>query len=400
MPCPSLPVGGALAPQDTLRSLRVLFLNRNLLERVENVSALVNLQVLNLSNNRLRSVAGVGALPRLATLLVSENLLADVGGLQELAELELLSELDLSHNQIADTAAIDVLERLPKLSVLQLEKNPLSNSSDLRRPADVKPILPHYRKVVLARLSNLQSLDHMPVMPQERRYVDRWYRDEAPSSRPTSAGDGAASGDALPASALHALVSRLEGPRQLVQFALVSTSWRRAADPRLQQLRREKLDKARSVSGMRLAETQAELDCLTQADLAEVRSFRIAPTQVLHCLHALCVLVQGSPDVAAAIPDFESSTWRNRAWERATRMIGDPGFLNEMRRRADELVAGPDGGSLAYLRAATGSADDLDEYVPPLDVRAVTRACAPFGRLASWLLAVEDAAYVARGFVA
>eukprot|EP00959_Pyramimonas_sp_CCMP1952_P391857 8211876-Pyramimonas_sp.AAC.2 len=48
---------------------------------------------------------------------------------------------------------------------------------------------------------------------------------------------------------------------------------------------------------------------------------------------------------------------------------------------------------LSQLRAATGSADDLEEYVSEMDQWALARCSAAAGGLCDWLLAVEAAAH-------
>jgi dynein assembly factor 1 len=64
---------------------------------------------------------------------------------------------------VPSAQVLDVLVQLPRLSVLYLQGN-----------GCVKRI-PHYRKVVVARLPHLKYLDDRPVFDDERLRAEAWF---------------------------------------------------------------------------------------------------------------------------------------------------------------------------------------------------------------------------------
>ncbi|KAG2497412.1 hypothetical protein HYH03_004567 [Edaphochlamys debaryana] len=84
--------------------------------------------------------------------------------------------------------------------------------------------------------------------------------------------------------------------------------------------------------------------------------------------------------------DLDSQTWRHSHWASARQLIEDPDFPTPGLLAA--LPLGPR--SLALLRSRTGSADDLDFYVPHLQPRDAGKHCEAAGRLAEWLMGAEE----------
>ncbi|GFR47031.1 hypothetical protein Agub_g8716 [Astrephomene gubernaculifera] len=83
--------------------------------------------------------------------------------------------------------------------------------------------------------------------------------------------------------------------------------------------------------------------------------------------------------------DFDSQTWRTASWEAAQELLRARDF--PLPTLLEALPLGPR--ALAALRCRTGSADDLDFYVPQLRAEDVVRHNTSAGRLAEWLLGVE-----------
>jgi len=82
-----------------------------------------------------------------------------------LLEIPNLSTLDLSDNRIADEEIVDqILTKIPHLGVLYLQGN------------EVCKTIKNYRKTLIHKLPNLKYLDDKPVFPEERRYVDAFFR--------------------------------------------------------------------------------------------------------------------------------------------------------------------------------------------------------------------------------
>ncbi|KXZ46733.1 hypothetical protein GPECTOR_41g698 [Gonium pectorale] len=83
--------------------------------------------------------------------------------------------------------------------------------------------------------------------------------------------------------------------------------------------------------------------------------------------------------------DLDSPSWRMATWEAAQELLQSRAFPLPMLPGALPLGRR----ALAVLRCRTGSADDMDFYVPQLRTQDVARHNASAGRLAEWLLGVE-----------
>lgn len=137
-------------------------------------------------------MGGLGHLHELRTLLLEGNALATADDVEHLRLVPSLTCVDLQGNRLADgEGVLRVLEALPQLAVLYLAGNPLAAS------------MPHYRKIVIARLPRLAYLDDRPVFTDERGRCEAWWRVFA------------ASGDAAAAAA----AERTEAERQRVAAA-------------------------------------------------------------------------------------------------------------------------------------------------------------------------------------
>lgn len=91
--------------------------------------------------------------------------------------------------------------------------------------------------------------------------------------------------------------------------------------------------------------------------------------------------------------DLDNATWRAQAWTIVVEpMLGSPRFPGLLLDCAP-VLARPE--RLAKLRASTGSADDMEDYVPLLESSCVSRVHGPAGRLAAWLMAREAHAHAA-----
>lgn len=85
--------------------------------------------------------------------------------LKGLLELPNLSILDLADNKIKDEEIVDEISaKIPELGVLYLQGN------------EVVKNIKNYRKTLIYKLNNLKYLDDKPVFPEERRYVEAFFR--------------------------------------------------------------------------------------------------------------------------------------------------------------------------------------------------------------------------------
>ena len=143
---------------DHLKSLRCLFLQRNLIAKIENLENL-NLVTLDLSENHIRHLEGLPS--TLETLNVSKNYLENSESIENLQELQELSNVNLESNKLNDETVLDVLSKIPKLSGLNMTGNPIVR--DLR----------HFRKKCIVAMPMLAYLDR-PIFPNERECADAW----------------------------------------------------------------------------------------------------------------------------------------------------------------------------------------------------------------------------------
>ena len=124
---------------DHLQELRALFLHQNMITKIENLQNLRSLVILNLSCNSIRVVEGLSGLPNLSTLNISKNHITTVGDTQHLAECKSLTNLDLSANHIDDVKVLDVLQQLPRLASLYLKGNTVVRPAPPCRPSRPLP---------------------------------------------------------------------------------------------------------------------------------------------------------------------------------------------------------------------------------------------------------------------
>ncbi|XP_071441990.1 leucine-rich repeat-containing protein 49 [Hetaerina americana] len=100
--------------------IKLLSLQHNLINKVEDVVGLKRLVFLDLYNNQLETVEGLGSLQNLRVLLLGKNRIQQLDGLDQLKKLEVL---DLHGNQICE---LDGLANLHVLKVLNLASNQIS----------------------------------------------------------------------------------------------------------------------------------------------------------------------------------------------------------------------------------------------------------------------------------
>ena len=177
----------------TLTSLKSLWLGKNKIEVISNVSNLSMLKQLDIQNNRLSSLAGLSGLVSLEELYLACNSIKTLDGISELVGYATyddtvaakctntgntnlfnpkLNTLDLSTNGISTLKGIDlipsvtelwmsssalstftdleILKTLPELSCLYLEHSPISSDFE-------------YRKRITVMLPSLTQLDAKSV---------------------------------------------------------------------------------------------------------------------------------------------------------------------------------------------------------------------------------------------
>lgn len=147
--------------------MRTLYLQENLIAKIEGLDTLVEICNLNLSDNLIRKVEGLGNMKKLQILQlkrnqIGKNGLDDVIGLLESPSI---SSLDISDNHIDCLEIVDeVLVKMPNLAVLYMQNNLVCKS------------ISNYRKTLITKLPHLKYLDDKPVFEDERRFAEAWKR--------------------------------------------------------------------------------------------------------------------------------------------------------------------------------------------------------------------------------
>ncbi|KAL6750828.1 hypothetical protein V8C86DRAFT_3143047 [Haematococcus lacustris] len=93
--------------------------------------------------------------------------------------------------------------------------------------------------------------------------------------------------------------------------------------------------------------------------------------------------------------DLSSATWRAAAWHDMMPMLQDAGFPQQL-----ALALPLSAGEVVRLRGRTGSADDLEHFVPQLRVADVTCCCLEAAPLCQWLLDIEAYYHAVQGLAA
>ena len=142
--------------------LRSLYLQENIIEKMEGMDTLVDLDTLNLSKNFVVSIEGIAHMTKLTSLNLAHNKISAISGVEHILQNPSLQTLDLQYNKIEDAGVVDLLAQLPDLRVLYLMGNPCVKN------------IKHYRRMVIARCTQLRYLDDRPVFEDERRRTNAW----------------------------------------------------------------------------------------------------------------------------------------------------------------------------------------------------------------------------------
>jgi len=314
-------------------------------------------------------------------------------------------ELD---GEVVSGSVLSVLKSLPTLEVLKLCTNPVSRADNPRRVT---------RRQLIVHLACLTCLDGRAIHPREREYIEGQVKDAyLKESSGASKTAGNCNSGPVDKDLVFLVLDQVGSHRLLVTCAMVCRAWRDDLKVRIGSAR---LTEARSQYQSAVS-ALALLHPLQLRDPSEVQdynaSLRAQPGRwvewrewnnpvgpVIQMLSALTVLwktFQGEEKVRSlesveemleslSLPDLGSSTWRSDAVTEAQPMLESEDFPSFLFSFATLM----DFETMIRLRAMTGSADDLDEYVPVLDLWAVSRYSSSAGRLCAWLLAVEAKAW-------
>ncbi|XP_039271513.2 leucine-rich repeat-containing protein 9-like [Styela clava] len=150
-----------------LVNLKALFLQGNEISKIEGLEGLHELRELVLDRNKVK-VIGENSFANqwnLQELHIEENRIRDLGNLHH---LENLQRLYLGMNRIQDMMELEKMESLPNLIELSVIGNAVSRRL-LHRP------------MLVFQQPNLQSIDGIPVTPEERTKAELYFMDQQPN---------------------------------------------------------------------------------------------------------------------------------------------------------------------------------------------------------------------------
>uniref|UniRef100_A0AAQ6IJB3 Dynein regulatory complex subunit 3 n=1 Tax=Anabas testudineus TaxID=64144 RepID=A0AAQ6IJB3_ANATE len=125
-------------------SLTMLYLNNNLIEKIEGLDHLINLTWLNLSFNRIGKIEGLESLQKLEVLNLSNNRISVI---ENMDKLEKLTHFCIANNLIEQLDNVLYLRKLKNLFTINLSGNPVSTVDD-------------YKLFIAAYFPNLMCLDY------------------------------------------------------------------------------------------------------------------------------------------------------------------------------------------------------------------------------------------------
>jgi dynein assembly factor 1 len=172
---------GRIQALEEYANIKALYMNENVIKKIENIGHLKFVRSLFLQNNQIGHIEGLDGLDALETLNLSHN---NISKIENLEALPLLSNLDLSDNKIIDSSGIGRLSLNLNLTTLNLTGNMISDNEekliqDLKELKSLKVLylkqnpvisrIKNYRKRMLFELRALTYLDDRPVAPNERR---------------------------------------------------------------------------------------------------------------------------------------------------------------------------------------------------------------------------------------
>lgn len=121
----------------------------------------------------LSAISSLSQLPHLRRLILKSNKISEIGDSVPVFQ-DTLTEVDLSFNDISTWTFIEQLEHtFPGLTSLRVSHNPLYES--LQAPDGRALTADDGYMLTLARLGNLQMLNHSPITAKERLNAESYY---------------------------------------------------------------------------------------------------------------------------------------------------------------------------------------------------------------------------------
>lgn len=133
--CAKTEVRSLKAPESEIESLKGLsnypgienlYLYKNRISEISEISVMKNMKELNLHSNRIKDISALSEMQKLWNLNLAKNRISNISALKSCTEIR---HLDLSENEITD---ISVLQNLISLKFLNLSENQISDLSPLK----------------------------------------------------------------------------------------------------------------------------------------------------------------------------------------------------------------------------------------------------------------------------
>lgn len=150
-----------------------LYLNNNLIRKIEGLSHLSKLTFLYLSGNKIQKIEGLEGLTQLNVLDLSSNLIEKIENISHLTSLQ---NLNVASNLLKTAESLSELPKNQSITCLNLSNNPLEAEKEVYDILGAMSLLtlymkdtlfsrgiPSYRKETICHNKKLTFLDEKPV---------------------------------------------------------------------------------------------------------------------------------------------------------------------------------------------------------------------------------------------
>ncbi|XP_044745262.1 dynein regulatory complex subunit 3-like [Coccinella septempunctata] len=145
-----------------MKNLKILKMDNNFIEKIENLEDLTQLMELDLSFNKITKIENLNTLIKLKKLSLFDNRISAIENMDDLKNLTILS---IGRNSIMDWKNIVYLRRLPALRSLNMADNPCCSLKD-------------FKYFIATFLPDLQYYEYRSITAIERKIGDEIFHDD------------------------------------------------------------------------------------------------------------------------------------------------------------------------------------------------------------------------------